>query len=85
MFPKATHTYYIHSVLWLQGSRVWELSIILPKEEAELFLQIIFLCILSYAWVFWELLKFPSVSEGWFVTSLTVSERVFNIELFSLF
>lgn len=29
--------------------------------------------------------KFPSVSEGWFVTSLTVSERVFNIELFSLF
>jgi len=25
--------------------------------------------------------KFPSVSERWFVTSLTVLERVFNIEL----
>lgn len=50
---------------------VWELSIILPKEEAELFLQIIFLCILSYAWVFWELLSFLlSLKDGLLLVSL---------------
>lgn len=68
--------------LWIvvgQTHPIWMFSIILLKKEAVVFLQSIFLCVSFYVWIFWEM--FPSVSKRWFVTSLTVLEWVFNINL----